>query len=147
MSYFRRSPKLFFVFFSPKRDILVNFQLLRPISPEMFVAPVYFSRTIFGNSLGYFLVDKFSHCRVISKNNLEINDSSLSFCQIFLFERLFPGFIGGTGILLMYNYPQGSKLSFSLKHFSSFFLLKLHSCSVNKTKSVKNCSFPYYFCQ
>ena len=59
-----------FFCFSQKRDTLVNFQLRKPISPKIFVPPVYFFRSILGKSLGYFLVEKISQFlsrRVISK--------------------------------------------------------------------------------
>ena len=66
-------------------------------------------------------LESFFLCRVISKNNLEINDFSASFCQIFHFEELFPGLIGATGILFMYNFLQGARLSFGYNKFSKFF--------------------------
>ena len=45
------------------------------------------------------------------------------FAKFSTLKGYFSGFIGGTGILFMYNFPQGGRLSFGQKKFSKFFQL------------------------
>ena len=105
-----------------------------------------FFHTMFWNSLGYLMTKKFSenffHCRVISKNNLEINDFSASFCQIFHFEGLFLRIYWCHWyILFMYNFLQGARLSFGYNNVFKIFF----RCIVISKKNIfeKNWTFCY----
>ena len=42
------------------------------------------------------------------------------FAKLSTLKGYFSGFIGGTGILFLYNFPQVSRLSFGIKNFTKF---------------------------
>ena len=43
------------------------------------------------------------------------------FAKFSFLKGYLSGFIGATGILFMYNFPQGDRLSFGYNKFSNFF--------------------------